>query len=424
MNIAIIGAGAAGCFAAIEIKKNLPHAKVCVYESQTRALAKVAITGGGRCNLTNTFAEIKSHDMAYPRGARLVKRLFKCFNHKYAYKWFETHGVKLVTQTDQCIFPKSQNAMEIVNTLLRNMEKEGVELRLKHRVSDIIPLSTESTNEDEKAKVKYRLEFVQPEGYATEADVVVICTGGSPKMSGMAMFNHLNLEIEPPVPSLFSLCLPNHPLTAMMGTVVENTTVALTGTKIRTKGPLLITHWGVSGPAILKLSSHAARYLHEQDYKATIAVNWLGEEKENDVLEWIQDTVQKYPKKQLQNIYPEVLNNRLWIYLITQCGLRPESRWAELGRKSYNKLAATLTNHVLAVDGKNRFKEEFVTCGGVSLNSVNAATLECRNHEDLYFAGEALDIDAITGGFNLQAAWTTGYVAARSVIKKAEEEKS
>lgn len=401
MKIAIIGAGAAGCFAAVEIKRRLPEAAVVVYEGGSKALAKVAVTGGGRCNLTNSFEGIRSVETAYPRGARLMKRLFKVFSHEDAYSWFEKEGVRLTTQEDHCVFPASQDAMEIVNKLLYLMRRNGVVVKTGYRVERI-------SHED-----KYRLEFSRHEN--DEADVVVVTTGGSPKRAGLRMLDDLGIEIVDPVPSLFSFCLTNHPITQMMGTVVEEVQTAIVGTKIRAEGPLLITHWGLSGPAVLKLSSYGARYLHDCDYKTKIAVNWYGGANENEVLEDICRLASRNPQKQVQSVYPERFNSRLWLYLLDCAGIRHGMRWAEMGRKSFNRMAALLTNHVFDVTGKNKFKEEFVTCGGVALSNINPSTLECRGHQGLFFAGEVLDVDAITGGFNLQAAWTMGYVVAKNI---------
>lgn len=401
--IAIIGGGAAGCMAAIEIKRRLPHARVTVYEGSRRLLAKVAVTGGGRCNLTNSFRDVSSMDAVYPRGARLMKRLLRQFSHTDACEWFEREGVRLVTQDDQCVFPRSQNAMEIVDTLLGLLHRLDVELLTGHRMDDIQPVDGGG----------YRLHFSrQAEALA---DVVVVTTGGSPKAEGLHMFRHLSLALEPPVPSLFSLCLPGHPITRLMGTVVTDTTVSVPGTRIRACGPLLITHWGMSGPAILKLSSHAARMLHERGYRSPIIVNWMGGSSEQEVARALSPLAAGHPHKLVQSIFPPCFNSRLWAFFLEQARIAPDTRWSGLDKKGMNRLVALLTGQMFEVDGKNRFKEEFVTCGGIALSNVDPSTLECRSHRNLYFAGEVLDVDAVTGGFNLQAAWTMGQVVARSI---------
>ena len=409
MDIAIVGAGAAGCFAAVEIKRRMPHSRVTVYERGKRPLAKVAITGGGRCNLTNSFEGIPSVETAYPRGARLMKRLLKEFSHKDAFEWFENAGVKLTIQEDNCVFPVSQDAMEIVNTLLSLMHKHGVVIRTQRKVTKIATGGNEG----------YDVFTIDKEGKTnTESyNVVVVTTGGSPKISGLDMIQDLGFDIVTPVPSLFSLCLKNNPITELTGTVVENVTSSIVGTKIKAEGPLLITHWGLSGPSILKLSSYGARYLQECDYQTTIAINWFHKDNEASVCEQLTSLALNNQHKQLQNVYPQRFNSRLWSYLLHCSGLNPMLRWAELGRKGQNKLVATLTNQQFVIDGKNRFKEEFVTCGGVALGNINPSTLESKKYPGLYFAGEVLDVDAITGGFNLQAAWTMAFVVAKSCIK-------
>lgn len=402
MNVAIIGAGAAGCFAAIQIKRNNPKANVTVYEAGIKPLIKVAVTGGGRCNLTNSFDGIRSLDEAYPRGARLLKRLFRTFDYKDVYQWFETEGVSLTTQEDECVFPVSQDAMEIVNTLVRLMRSLGVKLVTRHRVAAI---------DCEAEDGEYLLTFSH--GDVAKADAVVVTAGGSPQVRGLEMYEKLGLDIVSPVPSLFSLNLEkNHPMTALMGTVVNDVQARLVGTKLVAFGPLLITHWGISGPAILKLSSYAARILAENDYKAQVAINWFGQANEAEVMSIITEIAEQNQKKLVSSVWPERFNNRMWCYLIDACGLRQDMRWGELGKKGLNKLVALLTNHTLNIVGKNKYKEEFVTCGGVALSNVNSSTLESKKHPHLYFAGEILDVDAITGGFNLQAAWTMGYVVA------------
>lgn len=402
MNVAIIGAGAAGCFAAIQIKRNNPKANVTVYEAGIKPLAKVAVTGGGRCNLTNSFDGIRSLDEAYPRGARLLKRLFRTFDYNDVYQWFESEGVSLTTQEDECVFPVSQDAMEIVNTLVRLMRSLGVKLITRHRVAAI---------NHEAEDGEYLLTFSH--GDVAKADAVVVTAGGSPQVRGLEMYEKLGLDIVSPVPSLFSLNLEkNHPRTALMGTVVNDVQARLVGTKLSAFGPLLITHWGVSGPAILKLSSYAARILAENDYKAQVAINWFGQANEAEVTSIITEIAEQNQKKLVSSVWPEKFNNRMWCYLIDACGLRQDMRWGELGKKGLNKLVALLTNHTLNIVGKNKYKEEFVTCGGVALSNVNSSTLESKKHPHLYFAGEILDVDAITGGFNLQAAWTMGYVVA------------
>ena len=393
--IAIIGAGAAGCFCAAELRRRLPDAHIVVYEAGPKPLAKVAITGGGRCNLTNSFEGIRSLAEVYPRGDRLMKRLLHVFSQQDTWRWFESAGVPLVLQDDQCVFPRSQNAMDIVHALLRRMD--GVDLRLRTPVSSVMPGLTRNLLVDE-----------------TPYDAVVITTGGAPK--GLPMLDGLELEWVPTVPSLFTFTVQDEGLRSLMGLVVD-ASVAIPGTAFKADGPLLITDWGLSGPAVLRLSSYAARHLHDAGYKAPLSVNWLaaGEAEARSIL---QDLADSNPRKLVSNTPPAGLQARLWNHLTVRAELRPDIRWAELGSKGMNRLVATLTQDTYAIAGKTKFREEFVTCGGVALSNVNPATLESKRYPGLYFAGEVLDIDAVTGGFNLQAAWTTGYVAAQSIASK------
>ena len=399
--VAIVGAGAAGCFAAIETGRRLPEADIHVFERMKKPLAKVALTGGGRCNLTNSFAGVRSLEAVYPRGHRLMKRLLREFGHEETMAWFEREGVELVTQTDECVFPASQRAEEIVQTLLAAMRRGGVKLHCGQGVKEICP-----------ADGGYRLAF---EDRPTEwFDTVVVTTGGSPRKAGLSFLQPLHLEMVEPVPSLFSVTVEDKGLRALSGTVVENASVRLTGTKLKAQGALLITHLGLSGPAMLKLSAYAARLLHERNYQAEIAINWLGDMNEEEAWTLVNDLASQNGMKQVGNVWPTVLNRRLWQFLLQSLDLSAEMRWNGMQQKTLRRMAAQLTNHVFLISGRNPYKEEFVTCGGVALTELYPATLECKRHRGLYFAGEVTDTDAITGGFNLQAAWTMGYVAAKS----------
>ena len=418
MKTAIIGAGAAGCFCATILRRLNPEVQIDIYESGEKPLKKVAITGGGRCNLTNSFEEVKSLNQVYPRGYNLMKRLFRQFDHHDAMRWFEDEGVRLVIQDDHCVFPQSQDAMEIVSTLLRGMQ--GVKIHTCQRVKEITPCPprnevSDSAEEDSPSKTtRYRIDT---DSRSEVYDHVVVTTGGSPKLSGLNFLSNLDLEIVPPVPSLFTFNIGERnektPITELMGVVANHVETGLAGTRFKSYGPLLITHWGMSGPAILKLSSHAARWLAENDYHATLYVNWMGGMSEEEIRNMLQQRMNENPKKQASTIHP--LTQRLWNHLLMKTGISPECRCAEIGNKRLNKLAALLSNDNYSITGQSRYKEEFVTCGGVSLSNIDTNTLECKKHRGIYFAGEILDVDAVTGGFNLQAAWTMGYVVAQSI---------
>ena len=393
--IAVIGAGAAGCFCTAELRRLRPDFRVDVYEAGPKALAKVAITGGGRCNLTNSFEGIRSLAEAYPRGERLMKRLLKQFSQEDTWRWFESAGVPLVLQEDHCVFPQSQDAMDIVRALLRRMEGANLLLRT--------PVHAVTTSPNGQLEVDGELY-----------DTVVVTTGGAPK--GLPILNGLDLEWVPTVPSLFTFTIRDEGLRNLMGLVVD-ASVSIPGTAFKADGPLLITDWGLSGPAVLKLSSYAARHLHEAGYLAPLSVNWLARN-EAQAREILRETAADNPRKQVSNTPIAGLQARLWNYLILKAGLRADIRWSELGSKGLNRLVSTLTQDSYAIAGKTKFREEFVTCGGVALGNLDPSTLESKHHPGLYFAGEVLDIDAITGGFNLQAAWTTAFTVAQSIGKR------
>lgn len=409
--IAIIGAGAAGCFCAALLRQWRPDAEVTLFEAGPKPMAKLAITGGGRCNLTNDFQGIRSLSEAYPRGERVMKRALKVFSQADVLRWFQEAGVPCVLQSDHCWFPKSQDAMDVVRALQREMA--GATLRLR---TPVVAIQGDTLGPDGP-----RYDIVTPSdvpvtpsearGSRATFDFVVVTTGGATK--GLPFLEGLGLEMVPPVPSLFTFTIPDPELRSLTGLVVD-AVIGLQGTVFKAGGPLLITDWGLSGPAALKLSSYAARHLAESGYKGSVCINWL-HANENEVREQLQKTALENPQKLLSTTH--LLQSRLWEHLLRRAGLRPDIRWAELGSKGLNKMIATLTADTYPIAGKSRFREEFVTAGGVALSNLNLNTLESKHHPGLYFAGEVLDIDAITGGFNLQAAWSTGYICAQSIAQ-------
>lgn len=392
MKTAVVGGGAAGFFLAINLKEMMPDMQVTIFERSQHVLAKVEISGGGRCNCTNSFEEVTDLSQVYPRGHRLLKRLFNNFDYRDAYRWFEDHGVPLVTQDDQCVFPKAQDAHAIIDCFLSLARRYHIDIQKGCKVQSL---------EDVK-------------GF----DYVAVTTGGSPKGEGLRWLAALGHEIEAPVPSLFTFAIHDKPLQALMGVVTDVETM-IPGTKLRASGPLLITHWGVSGPAILKLSSHAARYLAENNYRAPLAIRWLSLT-DHEMTSLLYEQVATQPKKLLTTYNPFGLQQRLWAYLVEKAlDTRHQIRWAEMNKKDVNRLVNVLLNDTYQMAGRAPFKDEFVTCGGVSLKAVNPSTLESKLVPHLYFAGEVLDIDGITGGFNFQAAWTTAYTVASAITLTA-----
>ena len=369
--------------------------QVTIFEKSKKVLAKVEVSGGGRCNCTNSFEAVTDLQQVYPRGHRLLKRLFKTFDYRDAYEWFESHGVRLVTQDDNCVFPMSQDSHTIINMFLAEAKRHGIEVRTGCKIESLEELA--------------------------DFDYKVVTTGGMPKgiksLSTPPLAPPLNMggEIVEPVPSLFTFSIEDEALRALMGTVVEDATVAIPGTKHKAMGPLLITHWGMSGPAILKLSSYAARDLHEHNYQMPLAVNWTSR-KDPEILQELHEIIGRHPQKQIASIRPFNLPTRLWDYLVTKTlGERSQNRWQNLNQKELNRLTNALCNDQYKIAGRAAFKDEFVTCGGIDLASVNPNTLESKTLPQLYFAGEVLDVDGITGGFNFQAAWTTAYCVAMAI---------
>ena len=390
MKSAIIGGGAAGFFLAINLKEMCPKMEVSIFEKSKHVLSKVEISGGGRCNCTNSFAEVRDLSGVYPRGHRLMKRLMKGFSQEDAYEWFERHGVRLMTQDDHCVFPLSQDSHTIINCFLAEARRHGVEIRMESRIDSLEQLS--------------------------DYDFIAVTTGGSPKAEGLQWLADKGHEIVSPVPSLFTFQITDEALHALMGTVVEDVMTMIPGTKLRAEGPLLITHWGMSGPSILKLSSYGARLLAESGYQTTLAVNWT-KRRDTEVMVILDEMMIRWPQKQMKTVPPCGLSSRLWTYLVEKClGERSNARWGSLNKKEINRLANLLSGgDSYQITGRATFKDEFVTCGGIALSAVNPSTLESRHVPRLYFAGEVLDIDGITGGFNFQAAWTTAYTVACAI---------
>jgi len=391
MRTAIIGGGAAGFFLAINLKELCPEMEVTIFEKSKKVLAKVEVSGGGRCNCTNSFANVSDLSQVYPRGHRLMKRLFKTFNHQDAYDWFERHGVRLVTQDDECVFPASQDSHTVINCFLYETKRHGVEIRTESKIENLDTLS--------------------------DYDFIAVTTGGSPKAEGLSWLSAKGVSIEKPVPSLFTFCINDEALHTLMGTVVETATAFIPGSGLRAAGPLLITHWGMSGPAILRLSSHTAHMLYEHQYQLPLAVNWTSR-KDAEIMEELQAIIVRHPQKQITTIRPFDLPSRLWTYLAEKALCeRASNRWQNLNKKELNRLVNILCNDGYQIAGRAAFKDEFVTCGGVSLSAVDPVTLESKDLRHVYFAGEVLDIDGVTGGFNFQAAWTTAYTVAQAISR-------
>lgn len=402
MKVAVIGGGAGGFFSAINIKENYPKADVTIFEKSNKVLSKVKVSGGGRCNVTNACLSISELCDAYPRGGKKLKKIFKTFYTKHTMEWFENRNVPLVVQEDNHVFPKSQDSQTIIDCFLQECTRLNININVGYNIEKI-----------EAVGNKYQLHFKNQPIDDVLFHKVVIATGGSPKREGLIWLEKLGHKIVDPIPSLFTFNMPKENITELMGVVVEKTIVSIQGTKLKSKGPLLITHWGMSGPSIIILSAFGARILNNLNYTFTVQVNWVNEINNDIVKTNLLDVVDKHGQKLLSNFRPYDLPERLWHYLILKGQFSTNKKWSELGKKGINKIIVLLTNDCYSVMGKTTFKEEFVTCGGVSLESIDLNTMQSKVCKNIYFTGEVLDIDGITGGYNFQAAWTTAFVAAK-----------
>ena len=401
LKIAVIGGGAAGFFAALSVKEFYPSYQVTIFEKSNKLLSKVKISGGGRCNVTNATFDIKELSSNYPRGENFLKKAFGQFNTKETVEWFENRGVLLETLSDNCIFPKSNTSQSVIDCFINQSKIKDIEVLFK---TGIIRM--------EKVGDGLHLFSQENQFYF---DKVIVTTGGQPKITGLKWLEELGHSIISPLPSLFTFNMPKNPICELMGNVVEKTTVKVEGTKLIAKGPLLVTHWGMSGPAVLKLSAWGARILEEKGYNFSILVNWLDDKKAEEVQDLIEKIIKENGDKKVVNYNPFPMTNRLWCFILDKSIISRDIKWKELGKKALNKLINNLLNDRYEVSGKTTFKEEFVTAGGVSLTNINVQKMESKIVPGLFFAGEVLDIDGITGGFNFQAAWTTAYIAGKSV---------
>jgi predicted Rossmann fold flavoprotein len=411
----VIGGGAAGFFCAVNAARLNPHLKVTVLEKTSKLLAKVKISGGGRCNLTHACYDIGEMSKNYPRGDKFVKKTFHHFFVSDTIKWFEERGVRLKAEEDGRMFPVTDSSQTVMDCLIREAAKYKVEIITNAEVKNVMA----------KAKrfdvLFYDSRSASPAktGKLLTADYLCIATGGYPKSSMFNWLVELGHTIEEPVPSLFTFNLPGNPITRLMGVSIPNARVKIVGTKLEQQGPLLITHWGMSGPAILRLSAWGARELKDRNWEFIISVNWLAELTEQQLAERFRTFRFEFASQKMGNKNPFALPQRLWEYLLDQSGVNKEKRWADLPAKEQNKLVKNLCAAEFAVKGKTTFKEEFVTAGGIRLNEVDANTLMSKIIPHLFFAGEVLNVDGITGGFNFQHAWTSGYIAAKSIAALA-----
>ena len=400
-NIAVIGGGAAGFFSAISVKNHYSTYNVVLFEKSSKFLSKVKISGGGRCNVTNSTNDIRTLCNAYPRGGKKLKNIFHQFGTEDTRNWFEERGVPLKVEPDGRVFPVSNNSQSIIDCLVHECEKNNILIKFLRSVKYI-----------SKVKSKWIINF-NDNSSSDLFDSIIVASGGSPKLKGFDWLKNLGHEVINPIPSLFTFNMPNESIISLSGIALKQVRIKIIDTKIDLFGPLLITHWGMSGPVILKASSIGARDLFEKEYSFDIHINWLIETNTEILFKKLEDYSMLFYNKLLLKQNPFDLPSRLWLFLIEKSNLNDNKKWGELGKKNMRKLIEFLTKDLYSVIGKTTFKEEFVTCGGVSLENIDLKTLQSKIVTDLYFAGEVLDIDGLTGGYNFQSAWSTGFIAGK-----------
>lgn len=400
--IIVIGGGAAGFFSAINAAQINPDNTVILLEKSSKLLSKVRVSGGGRCNVTHSCFDNSLLVKNYPRGEKELRNAFSRFSTTDTINWFKQRGVELKTEADGRMFPVTDNSETIINCLMQEAEKSNVKIKLNVDIQEIIK------NENGAFTLKAN------GGGIFECDKLIIASGGNPKTEAYDWLRKLGHTVIKPVPSLFTFNIPNNPITQLMGVSVPHAKVRVSGTKLETEGPLLITHWGMSGPSILKTSAWGARQLSDLNYNFTAVITWLPKHTEEKIRIVFANQREENPAKTILANCPVELPKRLWEYLIMKANISETTRWADMTKKSANLLSHSLVNDEYKVMGKTTFKEEFVTCGGIHLKEIDFATMQSKIVPNLYFAGEVIDVDGITGGFNFQNAWSSGWICAQN----------
>jgi len=407
--ILVIGGGAAGFFCAVNAARMNPGAEVIIVEKTSKLLSKVRVSGGGRCNVTHACFSIPDMLKKYPRGPQFLKKSFHHFFTTDTIDWFKERNVALHEEADGRMFPVTNSSQTIIDCLMQEANKYAVQILMNSEVKKI-------------AEIENGFELLLADGRVLPADYICIACGGYPKTSMFDWLQSTGHHFEEPVPSLFTFNMPGNAITKLMGVSVPNVQVKVIGSKLMEQGPLLITHWGMSGPAILKLSAWGAIEFSASGYKFSIMVNWVPAFNENSLRDFIQQYRFNSAAQKILNRNPFQLPQRLWEFLLEQSGIVSEIRWADLPAKEQNKLIKNLCTHEFAVNGKTTFKEEFVTAGGILLTEVDPNTMMSRITPKLFFAGEILNVDGVTGGFNFQHAWTSGFIAAKNIAEMSLSE--
>ncbi|MFL5788752.1 MAG: NAD(P)/FAD-dependent oxidoreductase [Flavisolibacter sp.] len=402
----VIGGGAAGFFCAVNAARMSSNLEVIIIEKTSKLLSKVKVSGGGRCNVTHACFNIDEMKKSYPRGENFVRKAFHQFFTTDTINWFNDRGVKLKTESDGRMFPISDSSLSIINCLIGEANKFNVQIRTNCEVKII-----ESVNHQNILHLGT--------GEIISSDFICVASGGYPKLSMFSWLSKLGHRISNPIPSLFTFNLSKHPITSLMGVSVERIKIKVADSKLKQEGPLLITHWGISGPSVLRLSAWGASELAEKSYEFTIHINWVPQFSEQQLKIKIGELRSNNSTRKIINSNFVLLPKRLWQFLLDQSGINSELRFAELSSKSENSLLKNLVDFTAEVKGKTTYKEEFVTAGGIITSEVDPNTMMSRKIENVFFAGEILDVDGITGGFNFQHAWTSGWIAAKSIAEKS-----
>ena len=414
-DIAIVGGGAAGFFAAIRAAEVQPDARIIILEKTGKWLSKVKVSGGGRCNVTHDCRHVSALVQQYPRGGKTLKKMFALYKVEDTINWFAQRGVPLKVEADGRMFPVTDSSQTIIDCFFKQINRHHIQLQDNFPVDRI-----------ESGPAGFSLYSAK--GPVVNARKVLVAIGGHPKASAYQWLEQTGHSFLPPVPSLFTFNSPKNPVAALAGVSVPQGQVRIEGTKLQYEGPILITHWGFSGPAVLKLSAFGAEWAHQQDYTFVIHIRWVAEPAEEVLREQLQAYQLAHPKRLVQGHSLFDLPQRLWQHLCQQAEIPESIRWAELPKKNFNKLVEGLFRDRQEVKGKTTYKEEFVTCGGVPLTELHLPRMESRLCPGLYFAGEVLNVDGITGGFNFQNAWTTAWLAggamAESCLENTEEKRS
>ena len=407
--VVVVGGGAAGFFCAIQVAELNPEWEVIILEKSNKILAKVKVSGGGRCNVTHACPDVEMLLKKYPRGERFLKKAFYQFATKNTIDWFKKNGVELHTEKDGRMFPTTNSSDTIIDCFLRKVHQYKIQVLTQHEVVDVVQNKFLSFTIELQGRV------------AIQADAICLATGGmlkadpSNKFKWLTNFGH---SIVDPVPSLFTFNTADKNITTLMGVAVDKASIQWKGNKNIETGPLLITHWGISGPAAIKLSAWCAREISATNYEGDIIINWTPSFNESTLkMEWINLRMD-FGKREMGSKNPFDLPQRLWHYLLQEAGILLNTKWADLKSANQQILIQLLTRYTLTIKGKTTFKEEFVSCGGVDLKGIDPLTMESKFIPGLHFAGEMMDIDGITGGFNFQHAWTSGWLAAQNISRE------